>query len=217
MNFINDKKREFDEDLVRLVSYLTFDGHLAKDLSCFYLCSKNKDTLSNFEKIAYKKFKIGGRMEKGTGHGESYKYRIFNTEIARFLEEIGAPKGDKVTKSFLIPNWIKNNKEFSRTYLRVAFDCEGSIWFEKQPKIRFGICKIEELLNNGFQFLEEMKLMLKLFNIDSTNTWLIKANKRKDGKITKGLYFKIKQSSLKQFAKEIGFIDKFKNHRLSLI
>ena len=62
-----------------------------------------------------------------------------------------------------------------------------------------------------------MKLMLKLFKIDSTNTWLIKANKRKDGKITKGLYFKIKQNSLKQFAKEVGFIDKFKNHRLSLI
>jgi len=35
--------------------------------------------------------------------------------------------------------------------------------------------------------------MMKKFNIESTNTWLIKGNNRKDGKITKGLYFKIKQ------------------------
>lgn len=206
---------EFDKDLVKIVSYLTFDGHLAKDLKCFYLSSKNKETLSNFEKIVYNKFNIQGRLEKGMGYGESYKYRVFNREICRFLEKIGTPKGSKVTKTFLIPDWIKNNKEFSRVYLRVAFDCEGSIWFEKQPKIRFGICKIEELIENGLEFIEEMKYMLNEFDINSTKTWLIKGNNRKDGKVTKGLYFKLKQASLRQFAKEIGFSDRFKKQRLS--
>ncbi len=216
MNKINNKI-EYNKDLVKLVSYLTFDGHLAEDLKCFYLSSKDKDTLLDFEKIVYRKFKIKGRLEKGMGYGESYKYRIFSRNICRFLEKIGVPKGAKVTKNFLISNWIKNNKEFSRNYLKIAFDCEGSIWFEKQPKIRFGICKIEESLDNGFQFIEEMKLMLNKFDINSTKTWLIKGNTRKDGKITKGLYFKIKQDSLKQFAKEIGFTNKFKNQRLSTI
>ena len=59
--------------------------------------------------------------------------------------------------------------------------------------------------------------MLSEFNINSSETWQIKGNVRKDGKITKGLYFKIKQSSLEQFAKEIGFNDRFKNERLILI
>ena len=213
---INDKI-EFDKDLAKLISYLTFDGHLAKDLKCFYLSSKNKDTLSDFEKIINRKFDISGRIEKGMGYGESYKYRVFNRKICRFLEKIGTPKGSKVTKNFLIPNWIKNNKELSREYLRVAFDCEGSIWFEKQPKIRFGMCKIEELLENGIEFLEQMKSMLEEFDINSTKTWLIKGNNRKDGKITKGLYFKLKQTSLKQFAKEIGFSDRFKKQKLSTI
>ena len=118
---------------------------------------------------------------------------------------------------YVVSNWIKDDREFSRSYLRIAFDCEGSIWFEKQPKIRFGICKIEDMLDNGFQFLEEMKFMLNMFEIESTKSWLIKGNKRKDGRITKGLYFKIKQGSLKRFSNEIGFTDRFKKHRLSFI
>lgn len=98
------KKIKFDRDLAKLVSYLTFDGHLSEDLKCFYLSSKYKEVLSNFEKLVYKKFKIEGRIEKGTGHGESYKYRIFNSEACKFLCKIGVPKGNKVLKQFLIPN-----------------------------------------------------------------------------------------------------------------
>jgi len=207
-----------DKDLAKIVSYLTFDGHLAEDLKCFYLCSKHKEVLSNFENIVYHKFKIKGRLEKREGHvGKSYKYRVFNREVCRFLEKIGVPKGNKIAKQFLIPIWIRNNKEFSREYLTTAFDCEGSIWFEKQPKIRFGIFKSEELLDNAFQFIDEMKFMLNSFNIKTTNSWLIKGNQRKDGRLTKGIYFKIKQNSLKQYAQEIGFTDKFKNKRLSFI
>jgi hypothetical protein len=202
---------------VKLVSYLTFDGHLAEDLKCFYLSSKNRDALSDFENAVYRKFKIKGRLEERSGYGESHKYRIFKADLGRFLEKIGVPKGSKVSKTFLIPKWIKVDKELCRMYLRIAFDCEGSIWFEKQAKIRFGMCRIEELVDNGFQFLEEMKLMLSQFGINSTKTWLIKGNQRKDGKTTKGLYFKIKQNSIKKFAKEVGFTDRFKNQRLSLL
>lgn len=211
------KEAIFDKDLAKLISYLTFDGHLAEDLKCFYLSSRNKETLMDFEKIVKKKFKITGRLENGMGFGESYKYRVFNREICRFLEKSGAPKGNKVTKSFLVPPWIMENKEFSKSYLQAAFDCEGSIWIEKDPKIRFGICKTEELLDNGFEFIEQLKSMLNTFNINTTNTWKTKANTRKDGKITKELYFKIKQDSLSQFAKKIGFSDRFKNQRLSSI
>lgn len=209
---------KFDKDLVKIVSYLTFDGHLARDLKCFYLCSKDKKVLSIFEKLVRRKFRIGGRLEKREGYiGESYKYRVFNRHVCKFLERIGAPNGCKVNKTFLVPDWIKNNKEFCRNYLKIAFDCEGSIWFEKQqPKIRFGIFKSEEHIGNCFEFIEEMKSMLKWFDVNSTRTWLIKGNERKDGKVTKGLYFKIKQDSLEQFAKEIGFTDKFKKERLIL-
>ena len=38
---------------------------------------------------------------------------------------------------------------------------------------------------------------------------------RKDGKITKGLYFKIKQESMFRYFNEVGFNDRFKKERLS--
>jgi len=72
-------------------------------------------------------------------------------------------------------------------------------------------------LSNGFQFLKEMKLMLKMFYIDSTKTWIMNGNRRKDNKITKGMYFKIKQNRLVRFGQQIGFNDKFKNKRLILV
>ena len=208
---------EFDKDLSKLVSYITFDGHLAQDLKCFYLSSKNEDALLDFKDIVYRKFGIGGRFEDGNGYCPVRKYRVFSRDICRFLKQIGAPEGSKVTKSFLVPKWIKENQEFAREYLRTAFDCEGSIWFEKKPKIRFGIFKTEEKITNGLEFVKELKEMLSMFNVDSTAVWLIKGNLRKDGKITKGLYFKIKQECLVDFAKNIGFNDRFKNSRLILI
>ena len=214
---MKENQIKLDKNLVKLVSYLTFDGHLAEDLKCFYLSSKDKDTLLDFEKTVYKKFKIKGRLERGTVPSECYKYRVCNSKTCRFLESIGVPKGCKVKKQFLIPKWIKEDIEFCREYLTIAFDCEGSIWFEKQPKIRFGVCKVKELLDNGFEFIEELKFMLNMFDVNSTNSWLIKGNNRKDGSVTKGLYFQIRQNSLKRFAEEIGFTDKFKKQRLSLI
>jgi len=50
----NINKIKFDKGLVRLVSYLTFDGHLAEDLKCFYLSSKNKESLLDFKNTVYK-------------------------------------------------------------------------------------------------------------------------------------------------------------------
>lgn len=208
---------KWNNSLARLISYITFDGHLSKDLKCFYLSSKNKELLMDFENIVYKTFKIKGKIEKGTGYGESYKYRVLNKKAGVFLEGVGVPKGNKVNQSFLIPRWIKDDKEFCREYLRVAFDCEGSIWFEKQPKIRFGICKSEEFIDNGFNFLEEMRAIMLKFKIESTKPWSIKANDKKDGKSTKEIYFKIKQGSIKQFSEEIGFSDRFKKQRLSSV
>lgn len=207
----------FDKEWSRLVSYLTFDGHLSQDLKCFYLCSKNKETLLDFRILVYKKFGIFGRLEENTGYSNTYKYRVFSRNSGRFLKSIGVPEGDKVIKSFLIPRWIRDNDDFAREYLRTAFDCEGSIWFEKQPKIRFGIYKVEENLNNGLEFVKDIKEMLSRFNVYTSSSWVIKGNLRKDGKITKGIYFKIKQGSLLDFARNIGFNDRFKNERLILI
>ena len=200
-----------DEKLTRIVSYLTFDGHLAEDLKCFYLSSKRKEMLKDFEKLVSDKFNLKGRYEKGTGYGESYKYRVFNSKIAKSLHSIGTPKGSKVNKSFLVPEWIKENPKLSRTYLDVAFQCEGGFWKEgKYLKIKFGVGKNEALLENCKDFLRDLKMMLNRLGIETTEIWAIKGNNRKDGKTTKMLYFKVKQASIPVFLKSFNLSDRFK-------
>src|SRR3989338_3723516 len=92
-----------DKDLVKLVSFLTFDGHLYKN-----------------------KFGLNGNYRlKADGFGKSVNYRVYSKELGNFLNKVGTPKGDKMLVSFDIPDWIKKNKEFAKEYLKVAFYCEG--------------------------------------------------------------------------------------------
>ncbi len=206
---------EKDIDAVKIISFLTFDGHLMKDLSGFYFCSKQLDALKTFENLLYTKFKLRGRLEKGTGHGESYKLRFYNTAISKELFALGAPKGSKVLIDFSIPVWIKNNDLFCKAYLTVAFDCEGSIWKESNRFcIRFGIFKNEKLISSTISFIADLKDMLNRLGVQTTKPWLMNGSFRKDGIATKGVYFKIKQTSLRAFAENVGFSDTFKNSRL---
>jgi len=206
---------EKDIDVVKIISFLTFDGHLMKDLSGFYFCSKQRETLKIFENLMYTKFKLSGRLEKGTGHGESYKLRFYNTLLSKALYSLGAPKGNKVLTTFSIPAWIKNNDAFCKAYLSTAFDCEGSIWKESNRFcIRFGIFKNEELLSSTLAFIADLKDMLNRLGVQTTQSWIMKGNFRKDAITTKGVYFKINQDSLPIFAENIGFSDTFKNNRL---
>ncbi len=141
---------------------------------------------------------------------KSYKYRFFSRPVCRFLESVGTPKGNKTTKTFHVPEWVKKDRECARTYLRTAFDCEGSIWIEDKPKIRFGIFKRTELMENGFAFAEELKALLSQFDVFTSKTWLMAGNTKVTG-TTIGFYFKIKQDRIAAFASEIGFNDRFKN------
>jgi len=106
-----------DEGLAKIVSYLTFDGHLRKNLNSFYLSSADFDTLKNFEELVVEKFRLTPHYEKGTGFGESHKCKFSNTRTGKLLFQVGVPKGDKMLCAFRVPAWIKASREYSRAYL----------------------------------------------------------------------------------------------------
>lgn len=204
-------------NLAKIVSYLTFDGHLRHDCNMFSFSSGKKSLFKEPIEIVKREFNIIGKIRKvPTSYGTSYEYRITNKPISRILNLIGTPHGNKIYADFRVPKWIKENKELSRNYLKVAFDCEGSAWKEgkNRIKIRFGINKYSKMLNNGMKFLEDMKSMLLKFNINTTEIWCGKGNLRKDGNTTKFLRFNIKSESIPLFKKEIGFNIKHKKNLL---
>lgn len=207
---LNKSFLKLDKKLVRIISYLTFDGHLSKDLTSFHFSSNNREELEKLRGDVYYKFNIGVfKIEKGNGYRNNVlKYWYFNTSLCKFLHSVGVPKGSKVLTKFDVPQWIKDNKEFAREYLKIAYFCEGSKsnHSKNTETIKLNLSKSERLLEDGLKFMNSIKYLLNQFDIYTTNTWITKGNMRKDGEITKVMNFKIKADSFNKFINQIGWL-----------
>lgn len=210
---ISEESEKFTLELVRIVAYITGDGHLNKDLKGFFYSSKDINSLKDFEFCVKKQFNFSTSKIKNRDkyhYGEITLYLYFNTTIARFLYSIGTPKGDKVANAFNIPDWIKNNKRFIREYLKILFYCEGSKYIDnKRDRIQINMRKIDDLKEEGIIFMSSIKDVLKNeFNIETGKVRISKGTKRinKDDKETNDFRIEIKKAFVDKFEKEIGWI-----------
>lgn len=211
---LSEDSKKLTLELVKIVSYLTGDGHLHKDLKGFLHSSKDINSLKDFEFCVKKQFGINIskiQYSDEDSYGECIQYRYFNTTVAKFLYSIGTPKGDKVITSFDIPEWIKNNKEFMKEYIKILFYCEGSKFLDKttnKNRIQINMRKTEDFVPDGQIFMNSIKNSLKKdFNIETSNLWLLKGQKRnKDNKNTKDLRFIITKEFNDSFIENIGWL-----------
>jgi hypothetical protein len=199
-----------DKDFARIASYLTFDGHIYKNLRAFYFCSKDINQLKEFEKIINRKFGINGKYYFNNGGAfevKTHKFIIFNKIIAEELVKAGIPKGEKVSQSFSVPKWILSSKELSKEYLKIAFLCEGCLEKRKKSRIAINIAKIEDYLEDGIHFMNELKNMLYYFDIKTTPVYLSgKRIRKKDGKLSKDIRFRLITSDSNKFINKIGWL-----------
>ncbi len=214
-NFIETNFVKFpiysSKELAMIVSYITFDGHLSIRQGCFIFTAGCLNRLKYCENIIEKLFDIRGVYRKiPDNYGESYELRYFKKPLCRILKLVGVPNGKKVITKFRVPPWIMKNKDFSRAFLQIAFDCEGCIWKEGNTiKIRFGISKNKKLANNCKCFLNDLKNMLLChFNIETTSIWSVNDSK------TIKFCFQIRSKSFNNFHKHINFRIKSKKKRL---
>ncbi|MBS3145829.1 hypothetical protein J4414_03440 [Candidatus Woesearchaeota archaeon] len=99
--------------------------------------------------------------------------------------------------------------KISGEYLKIAFYCEESK--HKKSKnteaIQFNLNKSDELLKDGLNFMESLKDLLKMFDIETTKIWLCGENiRKKDGKVTRLIRFRVKANSVNRFINEIGWM-----------
>jgi hypothetical protein len=206
-NFPEDAFK-IDKKLAGIASYLTFDGHLYKDLSGFYLSSKSIKSLKDFEKLIKRKFNIKGKYylnSGGAGKHKTHKFAVFNKRLAEKLYRLGIPKGDKTIQRFNVPKWIYLSEDFSREYLKVAFLCEGSGKEEakRTPRIQINTAKSDDILASGFEFMNSLRKMLLKFNINTTKCFIAGRRTRKDGVTSKDIRFRIDIKDNNKFINEI--------------
>ena len=195
-------------ELVKIMSYVTFDGHLYDSLKAFYLSSKYIYPLKDFEQAVQKQFDIKGdyRFNTAGSKKQTHKIFFFNTNASKLLYEFGVPKGDKMLTTFTIPKWIQENEQYSKEYIKIAFLCEGHKTLDSRS-IFFNLNKSEELLHGGIRFIESVKKSLSNLNIETGKTSVRDHNLRKrDGKRTKTMRFRVKSNSVNRFIKTIGWM-----------
>jgi len=210
--------------LAGVVADLMGDGNLQGDpIWRADFTSKSKLELERFAKEIKKLFKKKCKIRKCSSntYGKTYNSGVNCSPVARILLLCGVPSGQKVLKSFEIPEWIRKDKECFRRFCQRFFSCEGCIMHEsnrRYPQIRLDYWKSEKLLKDGERFIKEIcKYMKHYFDIDSTITFPINRNKRKDGIVTRPIRIYILNVSVVKFCNEIGFEGKKQKDLKALI
>lgn len=203
-----------------IVACITGDGHLQhkgwRHLVSFY--SKNMDEINLQRRIFKRVFRIDGRLYPPSTNSNAHKLFFISKEVTKALITLGAPVGNKLNNSFLVPNWIINgSKAIKSSYLRGIYSCEGSI-FKWRNYNRWAITiemfKKEGLEKNGLAYMEQLRGMLKDFQIRTSPIKTIKRFHRSDGSVSVGFKFDINPPSFRNFYKWVGFYSKYKQLRL---
>lgn len=123
------KKPVFSKNLAEFVGIVLGDGSITKYQVTFTFHSKDDKAYSDFVINLTKKLfnvPVGICYDKRC---KAISYIISRSELVRFcIEKLGLKKGNKVKQQVDVPNWIKQNKQYSIACTRGLIDTDGSIF-----------------------------------------------------------------------------------------
>ena len=201
--------------ILRLLASSFCDGHIHKRFLCYKYAGNKKDILNLYEEVKkvfpFLKLKIDFIKTKGNINGreiagEVYVLIIQNSYFCRFLTCLGAPIGDKVLQSFVIPNFIYDLPyNLKAIFIGQIYSDEGSkpVHTDHSFYLAFKMNKRIELKNEHMSFLLEIKSLLNDFGIESGKVSWGRISSRKSGiKTGSGsFYISVKKENLKNFIK----------------
>ena len=212
-----------DITLARIIANVTGDGHLQNKgwRHIISYNSKHMEEIENFKARFCSLFRIQSHLYKDFRRKDpKYKIVFISRDIANFLQRKGTPAGNKTNTVFEIPNWIFNgSSEIKSSYLRGLYDNEGCIYWTKNGKkdrwrIGFYMFKNEALIDSALAYFEQIREILRKFEIKSSPPRPRLMNVRKDGSTSVQLQFDIEATSFQNFYKHIGFEHPIKRVKL---
>ncbi len=208
---ISKKKLEI---LAYLIGYNLGDGNISRNLCNTWFYGVNSD-LEDIKKLILN-FNVNPVIY--TYKVNNGKMAIHNNVFSRFLVCLGAIVGDKTKSKIKIPKWIlKSEKasELKKKFLQGFFDSELSeIRLEKNKvsaykSLKLYASKNKDYIEDGKIFLEQVKYLLKEFNIASSEIMLDRTyiRERDKGQMQQ-LFFIIYSNyiNLYNFINNIGFL-----------
>jgi len=123
------KKPAYSKNLAELVGIILGDGSIAKYQITFTFHSKDDKEYSNFVINLVKKLfnvPVGIHYDKRC---MAANYTISRSELVNFcIKKLDLKIGNKVKQQVDVPNWIKQNKQYSNACARGLIDTDGSIF-----------------------------------------------------------------------------------------
>ncbi|MBP9802772.1 MAG: hypothetical protein KBD14_00470 [Candidatus Pacebacteria bacterium] len=157
----------YSKELAELFGILIGDGSVTKYYTRIYLSAKaDKGYSKNILKLVNKVFpltRVAIKYRKDRGTEE---LQISSKDISDYFFKLGfKPKARK------IPNWIKNNEEFSKSSLRGLFDTEGSISIKKfKGKNKISTYKQLTFTNKNKEIIKFVKITLRKLKLSNSET-----------------------------------------------
>ncbi len=110
--------------LAEFIGILLGDGHIAQYQVTVTLSSEEKEYIHYVSNLIKKLFGVVVGITKQK-QKKAVTIVINRRLVVDFCQEFGFEMGNKVTHQVDIPNWIKENKTFSKECIRGLFDTDG--------------------------------------------------------------------------------------------
>ncbi|MFA4975450.1 MAG: LAGLIDADG family homing endonuclease [Candidatus Paceibacterota bacterium] len=116
-----------DNLLAEFVGIMLGDGGVNQFYTTVTLSSVEKQYIIFVSKIINKLFNVVPMVYK---HKDAKAVRIVinRKQMVNFCQEIGLVKGNKIKQQIDIPNWIKENQDFSKACVRGLIDTDGCFY-----------------------------------------------------------------------------------------
>lgn len=113
--------------LAEFVGIMLGDGGVNEYHISVTLSSKEKEYILYVNNIIKKLFVVVPKIHKHT-HAEAVSIFVNRKQMVDFCQEIGLVKGNKIKQQIDIPNWIKENQDFSKACVRGLIDTDGCFY-----------------------------------------------------------------------------------------
>jgi intein/homing endonuclease len=145
------KKFKFakDKNLAEMVGVILGDGHIAKndqEVKISLNPMKEPEYVNHVLRLFEKTLHVKPGQYSPPDKEEDIKIYSGRKGISKELQNLGLIPGNKVENQVDVPNWIKENTEFTKSCIKGLFDTDGSTYFQERKNL--GIKYIQNKFSN---------------------------------------------------------------------
>lgn len=162
---------KYTQDLSEFIGIMLGDGNIWKNRVRIAFDKRNVFYVKYVFNLFKKVFNLELKKEINEKTNQLYLY-CNNLFVVEALLDFGLKRGDKIKNNVGIPEWIKNNKIYSKLCIRGLIDTDGCIYYSKRDKQTY--VKFTNFNPQLFQDFKEVTLKLGYpFAKANKNNWCL--------------------------------------------